>query len=168
MEKATQGGLEPPANTAPQKPHSVVGFLFSEDSEDLIVVKKNRPQWQAGRLNGLGGKIEPGESAAAAMSREGVEEAGVNPEWSEYACVEYDDHVLHFFAARDQAAFLDARPGTDEELVRMSWNGPLFNGWLIPNLRWLIPLARHHLFYERVALAHVIMRGRGSTISRRA
>lgn len=151
------------------KPHNeyVVGFLFDESSEYVLMVQKNRPEWQKDLLNGLGGRIEPGEYPADAMSRECIEEAGVNPEWSKYATVTYGEHVLHFFASRDAAAFSDARSCTDEHLVRVPLMAVLYAEAIIPNLRWLIPMARHHLFYEAVAFADVRMTGAGGAVSRR-
>jgi len=152
--------------------HFVVGFLFSEDGESLLLIEKKRPAWQVGYLNGIGGKIYPGEAPVAAMGRECIEEAGVDVEWSEFACVEYGAHFLHFFAARDGTAFLDARQQTDEPLARVRYLSVqypqnIYELSVIPNLKWLIPLARHHLFYEKVTLAHVIMTGGGSTIARK-
>ena len=49
----------------------VVGFMFSEE------ILKNKPDWQAGRLNGVGGKVEPNEYPDQAMVREFEEETGV-------------------------------------------------------------------------------------------
>lgn len=163
MERSSEGVMPSPDS---RKAHSgyVVGFLFSESGDQVILIEKRRPEWQAGRYNGVGGKIEPGESAAAAMAREGVEEIGVNPEWSAFACVEYREHVLHLFAARDQLAFLDARAQTDEDIVRSSW---LTTRNVIPNLSWLIPLARHHVFYEKIILAHLYMSGSGGAVARK-
>jgi 8-oxo-dGTP diphosphatase len=40
------------------------GFLFSLDRTRVLLIRKRRPAWQAGRLNGVGGKIEPGETPA--------------------------------------------------------------------------------------------------------
>ena len=42
---------------------------------------KRRPAWQAGRWNGVGGKVEPGEDIHTAMHREAAEEIGVRPIW---------------------------------------------------------------------------------------
>ena len=36
----------------------------------VVLTHKNRPAWQAGKLNGVGGKIELLESPVAAMVRE--------------------------------------------------------------------------------------------------
>ena len=55
----------------------VCGFCFDEERECVVLIEKSQPAWQAGRLNGVGGKVEPGESVADAMTREFEEEAGV-------------------------------------------------------------------------------------------
>ncbi|WDP84398.1 MAG: NUDIX domain-containing protein [Desulfobacter sp.] len=64
----------------------VVGFGFTIDEEQtdsrVLLVKKNRPAWQKGRLNGIGGKIEAKESPQAAMARECLEETGLELTWT--------------------------------------------------------------------------------------
>ena len=55
----------------------VVGFLFNPDMTEVVLIKKNRPDWQKGLLNGVGGKIESGEDPITAMIREFKEETGV-------------------------------------------------------------------------------------------
>src|SRR3954470_21452915 len=64
--------------TAPNVQEYVCGFLFSPDRTRVLLIRKRRPAWQAGKLNGIGGKIEPGESPAQAMSREFREEAALD------------------------------------------------------------------------------------------
>ncbi len=64
----------------------VVGFLFSEDFSYVVLIEKSKPEWQAGRLNGVGGKIEEGEEPLDAMRREFKEEAGLDIQhWIEFA-----------------------------------------------------------------------------------
>lgn len=53
----------------------VVGLAVNQGWVALI--RKAKPAWQAGRLNGIGGKVEPGEDPQLAMAREFEEEAGV-------------------------------------------------------------------------------------------
>jgi 8-oxo-dGTP diphosphatase len=55
----------------------VVGFMFSPEKHIVVLIRKNRPEWQAGKLNGIGGKIEPNEAPIDAMVREFREETGV-------------------------------------------------------------------------------------------
>lgn len=54
----------------------VLGFAFDLMGR-VAMIKKARPEWQAGLFNGIGGKIEPGETSKEAMSREFLEETGV-------------------------------------------------------------------------------------------
>jgi hypothetical protein len=35
----------------------VVGFLFRNNLSEVALIKKDRPAWQAGHLNGIGGKL---------------------------------------------------------------------------------------------------------------
>lgn len=55
----------------------VVAFILTPDFQFVWLIKKNKPEWQKGCLNGIGGKIESGESPIEAMIREIKEEAGV-------------------------------------------------------------------------------------------
>lgn len=57
----------------------VLGFVYYEGQ--VLLIQKNRPAWQAGKWNGIGGKIEPNETLLGAMSREGVEEAALAVPW---------------------------------------------------------------------------------------
>lgn len=56
----------------------VVGFCFSVDHSHVAIMLKNRPDYQAGLHNGLGGKVEQDEKPKHAMAREFEEETGVH------------------------------------------------------------------------------------------
>lgn len=58
----------------------VLGFLVSTNFAQVALIGKLKPEFQKGRLNGIGGKIEPGEKPIDAMSREFWEETGVTIE----------------------------------------------------------------------------------------
>lgn len=63
----------------------VLGFAFSSDLNSLVLIHKNKPDWQKGKLNGIGGSVEAHEPAKAAMQREFAEEAGVMmPVWDHF------------------------------------------------------------------------------------
>lgn len=80
----------------------VVGFMFSKDGHKdeqcVVLIRKNRPEWQKGFFNGIGGCIEKGESPEDAMKREFQEEAGMLiAEWNRVAVVYCPTIVLYFF-----------------------------------------------------------------------
>jgi len=55
----------------------VVGFLFDPKLKRVILIRKTHPAWQDGLLNGVGGKVWANESYQQAMSREFLEEVGI-------------------------------------------------------------------------------------------
>ena len=121
----------------------VAGFLFDRAAQTVTLIRKNRPEWQAGRLNGIGGHIEPGETPATAMRREFREEAGLDLDhWEHYATVQGDwGRVWFFRAAVDHTTLMSLRPQTDETIEHISTR--YLPGDVIPNLHWLIPLAMY-------------------------
>lgn len=127
-------------------PKYVVGFLFAEDGGAVVLVRKARPVWQIGKLNGVGGRVENGESLQTAMAREFREETGAATNWAEwrhFATIRTPVSVVHFlaFRARDRVAVCTA---TDEEIVVQLL--PLdVDHHCVANLRWLIPLGWHAL-----------------------
>lgn len=121
----------------------VCGLLFSESRETVALVHKQKPAWQAGKLNGPGGKIERRETPPEAMAREFAKETGVEiaPEqWQPLAVLRGVDFTVHFFAAFDNMVFC-CRTIEAEQIIVGSVAGALAGEALIPNLRVLIPLA---------------------------
>lgn len=124
-----------------------LGFAFdlSEDIADgdkntqVGLIRKVRPEWQAGHLNGIGGHIESGETAYQAMVREFEEETGLYVHrWSEVTVMGNDYFSLAVFKAFD-VPLNDMESLTDEKVGVYRVNA-LPND-VIFNLRWLIPLA---------------------------
>jgi 8-oxo-dGTP diphosphatase len=56
-----------------------LGYVLSQDGTQVLLIHRNaRPQdAHLGKWNGLGGKMDPGESVSACMTREIQEEAGL-------------------------------------------------------------------------------------------
>lgn len=52
----------------------VVGFAFDDKLLNVALIKKKKPEWQKGYLNGVGGKVKDGEGYHEAMTREFEEE----------------------------------------------------------------------------------------------
>jgi 8-oxo-dGTP diphosphatase len=52
----------------------VLGFICDKNKEKFLLLRKNRPKYQEGFLNGIGGKVENNESYIECMIRETKEE----------------------------------------------------------------------------------------------
>lgn len=124
----------------------VVGYMFRGDLKNVVLILKNRPEYLAGQLNGVGGKIEDGEFPKEAMVREFEEEAGVKTtqeQWTQFADIVLPDGgVICCFRASDDAAYFSAHTTTDEEIVKVAARD-LFSGKFAPtrNTQWLVPMA---------------------------
>jgi len=116
----------------------VAGLLFSDEGDRVALILKNRPAWQAGSYNAIGGKIEPGETSFMAMKREFIEEAGVDIDWDLRITLQGPDYKVHFFSCYNSEAMTYLRTCTDEivEVVE-TYNLPEN---VIPNLWWIVPM----------------------------
>jgi 8-oxo-dGTP diphosphatase len=126
----------------------VLGFMFNDVMFDRVVlIRKNRPEWQAGKLNGVGGKIEPGETPEEAMRREFLEETSLDHRsWHLFTTLTtVEGHVVHCFRARCGSDYWNMiRTVTDETVVTR----PVHELTLLqegrscmPNVAWLAPMA---------------------------
>lgn len=119
----------------------VAGFLFSEEGSIVALVEKQKPEWQKGKLNAIGGKIEDGETPLTAMIREFDEEAGLLiADWEEVAVLQGADFTVHFFACFSELV-IGVRTMEVEQIGVWSTTEALKQARLMPNLRVLIPLA---------------------------
>jgi len=120
----------------------VTGFLFSEDSMHVVLIKKLNPKWQRGLFNGVGGKIEENESSCNAMVREFEEETGVvivSEKWTCYTKIYRPNYYeLDVYYAYSNLAY-KVKTIEKEEVCLVATNTLPSN--IVPNLRWLIPLA---------------------------
>lgn len=79
----------------------VLGFIFDQNLDKVLLIKKNRPDFQKGKLNGIGGSIELNETALEAMRRETKEECGLDiKEWVNFGKLfnpnlEYDIELFY-------------------------------------------------------------------------
>lgn len=66
--------------------HYVIGFIVDETEENVLLIRKTKPDWQNGLLNAVGGKIELGETPLFAIIRECEEETGLEiDDWTHTA-----------------------------------------------------------------------------------
>lgn len=141
-------------------------YCVASDKKFLIV-EKDRPAWQKGKLNLPGGKVEPGETSLQAANRELLEETGL---WStpkptdkhirDNMDVSYlqelgqitgtDDpmasgntFIVHCFwcaTAYSSKFKLKPRDEETEKVYWIDWVDAQKDRRLMPNLRAIIPL----------------------------
>jgi len=124
-----------------------LGFLFDEWARTfsdglgdgtVALITKNRPDWQAGKMNGIGGHIEKGENPQEAMVREFEEETRVKFEdWDYKIRYEGEDFVLHIFSGFSTDNW-KIQTKTDEDVSIEDL--ALLPDNIIYNLNWMIPL----------------------------
>lgn len=133
-------------------PSYCLGFAFDLPNDwpksatigktNVALIRKLKPEWQAGSLNGIGGKIEDyDETPRHAMVREFSEETGYKTrldQWQRFHTMGSEDWQVECFRAF-HIPLGELYSATDEEVLYV-------NAYQLPedvlfNLRWLIPLA---------------------------
>jgi 8-oxo-dGTP diphosphatase len=142
--KARRRALEaaPIQPSAPRSRLHSLGFLFSPDLSRVALIRKASPAWQAGKLNGIGGKSEPGETSLDTMSREFFEEAGLNiPQgsWSLFGRLGSPDFEVHCYRAVGPVD--ECRTMTAEPVMVFSVNDPEIDRQALPGVGALIRAA---------------------------
>lgn len=126
----------------------VCGFYFDSKFQQVVLIWKNKPAWQKGKLNGVGGKIEKEESPITAMRREFHEETGIlHGEWVDLVVLTGDDWRVYFFCAIGKVNEFEYAESQEEEEVAKIEVGRLHEYDHIPNLEWLVPMAINKLAY---------------------
>ncbi len=132
----------------------VVGFVFDMTGERMALIQKQKPKWQSGLLNGIGGSIDmvlcPGddttreETPKEAMTREFAEEAGALLEnWGFYAVIQGEDELgpYEINCFRAFGIDLDKLQSKTVESIVIVHSQHLPYHMIVPDLKWLVPLA---------------------------
>lgn len=123
----------------------VCGFMvtgLSLQNEGLFI-RKNRPAFQAGKCNGIGGKIEWNESPIDAMVREFYEEAGVqtNPgDWQHTISLRGHDFVVYYYRNLQPMGLPPFESKTDEPVEQWNLIHFLQMAPKLDNLLWILPM----------------------------
>lgn len=118
-----------------------LGFIFDTKLEHVLLIHKNRPAWQAGKINGIGGKFEPGEDGITCIVRETKEESDLTTtadNWRYVARMKGPDWEIEVFYYMYDGPHVDASTNEDQPVEWFAVNQLPPN--LMHNLRWLIPL----------------------------
>lgn len=126
----------------------VLGFLFDLKDDTVLLVRKNRPTWQEGLLNGIGGKIENGEEPLEAMIREFKEEVGYEQDdWNHFLTCKFSGEEkskmycfkIFKFGFDNPKAINDV----GENILKIPMSSIYTRTDKMQNLQWMIPLALH-------------------------
>ncbi len=119
--------------------------MFSADFQKVALIRRTKPSWQAGKLNGVGGKVEITEMCDAAMVREFKEETGYETEindWLHYLRI--SDGIggfdVFFYTTTGDLSKLKTTTEEKIEIVDVKDVNPL-NDNLLDNLVWCIGAA---------------------------
>jgi 8-oxo-dGTP diphosphatase len=122
----------------------VLGFVFNKNKSSVILLRKTKPNWQAGKLNGVGGKIEKGETSCEAMIRETQEEIGIvtdKNDWTLYCTMKGYGWMVHVFKAileNERFDLVEAK--TEEEPFVLNVHD-ISEFECISNVEWLVHMA---------------------------
>lgn len=118
--------------------HYVLGFVFNRLMNKVLLVKKKRPEWQAGRWNGIGGKVEADEAPLFSMEREGHEETGHYLNFEHCITFICLDGTVFVYKSNSGVDGIPFKQVEDEELRVWSLNDLPSN--VDSDLRWIIPV----------------------------
>ncbi len=127
----------------------VLGFAFSKDKKEIILIEKQKPDWQKGKLNGVGGKVEIGEVPYSAMVREFEEETSVKTEakdWHLFGCMNFENDIMGggaqvWLFRMFNDVISDCLTNESEQILRVNTDTVLDVYACMHNLPILIPLA---------------------------
>ena len=123
-----------------------LGFIFDEALAQVLLIRKLRPAWQTGKLNGLGGTLEMGETPVEGILREVWEESALTvpaDRWAHVADMQSDGWLVHVLAAIYDGPLTDARTQDEGQLAWVPVDA--LPATVISNLTWLVPLCLDRL-----------------------
>jgi len=115
---------------------------FASNHNHILLIEKQKPEWQRGKYNLVGGKIEPDEDPYDAAQREFAEETGYkSPVTSveQMGIVKGDWGKIYCFNKLVTENFIPESQG-EGKVFWTDWSVIKDDSCLMPNLRVIIPL----------------------------
>jgi 8-oxo-dGTP diphosphatase len=124
----------------------IVWTQRGNSQEETLLVLKDKPEWQKGRLNLPGGSVEPGETPEQAATRELKEETGYEPLvpirlMGEMYGVQCRIYCMKAVIAEDSGP-PQPRPEETQQVLWIKWRDAAIDSRLMANLRVIVPLIR--------------------------
>jgi 8-oxo-dGTP pyrophosphatase MutT (NUDIX family) len=126
----------------------VLAFLFDITLTKVVLIRKNKPDWMAGKFNAPGGHVEEGETFETAVDREFSEETGmIVTEWTPF---------LRLFRPGDSEDTLrtlecywsysgrigDVKSVTDEQVGVFDVQSVMGREDVVKDTKWIIAMAQ--------------------------
>jgi 8-oxo-dGTP pyrophosphatase MutT (NUDIX family) len=115
--------------------------------DDVLLIHKDKPAWQKGRLNLVGGKVEENESPLQCAVRELKEEAGLDPIPSQPVLhcgmifgVDCIIHCIRVDVDPYDSQTLQPREGETEKVEWFTFKEAWADDRLMPNLKVIVPM----------------------------
>jgi 8-oxo-dGTP pyrophosphatase MutT (NUDIX family) len=148
----------------------------SFDENSVLLVKKNKPEWQKGFLNLLGGSVEPGELPERAAVRELFEESGLEPfsnTWEkekpqvtvvEMGRIDAANETVHCFRIFVSSVDLNPRPSETEIVRWYNWQSVKDDSRLLPSTRVILPLMMNGVHNWQMTVPETFMNKEFNTV----
>jgi len=121
----------------------VVGVVFDEKMQYVLLIRKKRPAFMDGKLNALGGHIEEGETDKHAVMREVFEESDVyGVEWHEFLRLKRPNKEMIGFWAVGNIWGALGRTDEEPQIHNIASIPVLYmEGKMVMDTAWLIMMA---------------------------
>jgi len=124
------------------KEYYTLGFVFNADASKVLLIEREKDDWQKGKLNGLGGKLEGAEHPRLAMSREFLQESGIDcppGAWHAFGIHHGDGFQIYLFTTEFHGDF---QPKCTAEGRADFYEVDRLPANILPNTKWMIDMAR--------------------------
>lgn len=142
--------------------YQVVGFIFSHDLKQVLLIRKKRPDWQKRRLNGIGGHLNAKERKNLdfnnAFIREAKEETGLDLDSNRFHRIGVIQIVHKKVSAVIYACKLENTQVPEQKTDEIiAWYDVLRfpTIFCVPDILFLIPYARHTLVIDNLTMANL-------------
>jgi 8-oxo-dGTP diphosphatase len=125
---------------------STLGFIFNTDLSKVLLIHKLSPEWQKGKVNGLGGKCEENETCYQCITREVQEETGLfipSSQWKKVAEIHSSTWYVDVMTCIYSGKETDAKSMEKQTIEWFPLSQLPSN--IMSNLSWLIPLCKDAL-----------------------